>query len=135
MSKKKYHRVSKDKEKKYRAKHHAKHPEVRIHTRIKRRAREQGLEFDLTHADVVELFSVKVCPVLHIPLFKGKTHSHNSPSIDRMDNSRGYVKGNVRVISNRANTLKRDATPEEIVAIAMDIVMIEQESSKHQLPA
>lgn len=38
----------------------------------------------------------------------------DSPSIDRFDNALGYVKGNIRVISTRANLLKRDATVDEV---------------------
>jgi hypothetical protein len=38
----------------------------------------------------------------------------NWPSVDRVDNACGYVKGNIRVISARANHLKSDATVEEI---------------------
>jgi repressor of nif and glnA expression len=43
--------------------------------------------------------------------------THNSPTLDRICNGRGYVKGNVRVISWRANSLKRDANIEEIRSI------------------
>lgn len=44
--------------------------------------------------------------------------SANSPSIDRIDNSKGYIPTNIVVISNRANLLKKDATLDELVAIA-----------------
>lgn len=62
------------------------------------------------------------CPVLEIPLRweygHGKGVSDRSPSLDRIDNSKGYVVGNVAIISIRANTLKRDASLSEIKALA-----------------
>ena len=39
---------------------------------------------------------------------KGHSKS-NSPSIDRLDNTKGYVKGNVWVISTLANNMKNSA--------------------------
>jgi hypothetical protein len=61
------------------------------------------------------------CPVLGLPLnytvLTGRPED-NSPSIDRFDNDLGYVHGNVRVISNRANRLKSDGTKEEHLKIA-----------------
>jgi len=38
----------------------------------------------------------------------------NSPSLDRLDNTKGYIKGNIVVISNKANRLKGDATLQEL---------------------
>ena len=72
------------------------------------------VEFSLDESDICPL--PKVCPVLGIVLNYAVTSGKpedNSPSIDRLDNSKGYVHGNVRVISNRANRLKGDGTIEE----------------------
>jgi hypothetical protein len=82
---------------------------------IRQRAKKSGLEFNLVPAD---LLVPALCPVLGIPLVIGRKNSPNSPSVDRFDNSKGYVKGNVRVISHRANMLKRDATLAEIERLA-----------------
>jgi hypothetical protein len=43
----------------------------------------------------------------------GRVHD-GSPTLDRIDNAKGYVKGNVCVISKKANTMKNNATPEEV---------------------
>jgi hypothetical protein len=43
----------------------------------------------------------------------GQVHD-GSPTLDRIDNAKGYVKGNVCVISKKANTMKNNATPEEV---------------------
>lgn len=78
-----------------------------------KRAREQGLEFDLTKDDI----SIPaVCPVLGIPLFvrSKKGPGNNSPSLDRFKNEIGYKKHNVNVISHRANRIKTDASVEEL---------------------
>lgn len=48
----------------------------------------------------------------------GRGGKNNSPSLDRIRNELGYVRGNVIVISNRANRLKSDASIEELRDIA-----------------
>jgi hypothetical protein len=48
----------------------------------------------------------------------GGYQSDGSPSLDRIDPKKGYVKGNVAVISYKANRIKQDATPEELEAVA-----------------
>lgn len=82
---------------------------------IKARCIKRGIPFDMRQEDLVV---PEVCPVLGIPLVVGKgSFSDNSPSVDRLVPSLGYVTGNVRIISYRANAIKRDATLEELEAI------------------
>jgi hypothetical protein len=76
------------------------------------RAKRLGLPFDLTEKDIVV---PDVCPVLGIPLAVQEGRSTpNSPSLDRIIPSLGYVRGNVVVVSHRANTIKSDACVEEL---------------------
>ena len=59
------------------------------------------------------------CPVLGIELdYFADSRSENSPSFDRIDPKLGYVKGNVAIISWRANRIKNDGTAEEHEKIA-----------------
>ncbi len=85
------------------------------------RERKKGLEATMAWSD---LEWPEVCPVLGVRLnYRGSGlrptfNNGNSASLDRWDNSRGYVPGNVYVISKRANFLKNNATPAELRAVA-----------------
>lgn len=63
------------------------------------------------------------CPVLGIKLNydgtgkEGYSHKDNSPSIDRIDSSKGYTMKNIAIISWRANRLKSDGTAVEHLRI------------------
>lgn len=84
--------------------------------RSKSRARKKGFEHNITIEDIK---IPNTCPLLGIQLIKGRDGVHpNSPTLDRIDSTKGYVKGNVWVISYKANTIKSDATPEELLTIA-----------------
>lgn len=97
------------------ARYRTRHPERDMYHRCQQRARKKGIEFTLTEADIV---IPDICPVLGIPLVKGIGQPHMaSPSMDRIDNSKGYTKDNTEVISMRANLLKADATIDEIERI------------------
>ena len=61
----------------------------------------------------------KVCPVFGVELdwgTRGKNGSHksNSPSLDRIDSTKGYIPGNVMMISDLANKMKQNATSEQL---------------------
>lgn len=90
-----------------------------ILAQAKSRAKRLGLSFDI---DIDDINIPEVCPVLKIPIKKNVVSGwhDNSPSLDRIDNCKGYTKGNVRVISNRANRLKCDATLNELEALVVD---------------
>jgi hypothetical protein len=75
-----------------------------------------GLPCDISKDDVV---IPERCPILGIPLsISSKTIGDSSPSIDRIIPDRGYVKGNIVVVSFRANRIKNDATVEELETVA-----------------
>ena len=79
-----------------------------LYTETKSRAKLHNIEFNLDKEDIV---IPDVCPVLGTPLvvtINGRTD--NTPTIDKIIPSKGYVKGNVKVISWLANMLKRDCT-------------------------
>jgi len=87
----------------------------------KRRAKGKKFKFNI---ELLDINIPIVCPILNIPVLKVYTHgkkagpTNNSPSLDRIDNTKGYVKGNVQVISHQANTMKANATPEELIKFA-----------------
>jgi len=84
-------------------------------SQAKIRANKKNIPFNIDLSDIV---IPNFCPVLGIPLYKGDgTICDNSPTLDRFDNSKGYVKGNVYVISWRANNLKNDGVLEEFECI------------------
>lgn len=77
------------------------------------------MECDIIRGDIIV---PAVCPVLGLPLLRtrGKV-SPGSPSLDRIDNSKGYIRGNIRVISYRANSLKSNATIDEMTKVLADL--------------
>ena len=92
----------------------------------KARAKKFKIEFDLEKEDII---IPEFCPVLGIKLImaKGKMN-HNSPTLDRINNNLGYIKGNVCVISWRANSLKSDADSNEIKLI-LDYMLKHEENN------
>lgn len=80
----------------------------------KQRAKEKNRPFNLTVEDIV---IPERCPVFNQPLIKNGNRTDWSPSIDCLVPSLGYTKGNVRIISWRANRIKCDASLEEMEAL------------------
>ncbi len=88
--------------------------------RVKKNSKPRGLEFTLFQDDIPVVPTV--CPILGIAIKPNHLSGaiDSSPSLDRIDNSKGYIPGNVRIISNRANRLRSDATSVELDLIAAD---------------
>lgn len=88
------------------------------------RATQRGIDFDLTASDII---IPDKCPYLNIDFSAifGKNKEIRGdflPTLDRIDNTKGYVKGNVEVISRLANTMKNKATQEQLIAFATHIL-------------
>lgn len=81
----------------------------------RRRAKTRGLPCTISEADIV---IPAQCPVLGITIAFGG-HRDCTPALDMIDPSRGYVPGNVQVISQRANRCKSDLTIPEMRLLAL----------------
>lgn len=77
-------------------------------------AKFNGREFNLLIEDVEW---VSDCPILGIKLnyYSMGGRKNDTASFDRIDSAKGYVKGNVRIISNRANMIKSDMTYDQLM--------------------
>ena len=92
--------------------------------RASTRAREKCVPYEITWKD---LQYVEYCPILNIKLNWEYTRNEegrveNTPSLDRIDPKLGYVKGNVRIISNLANMMKSSATRIQLETFCKNII-------------
>lgn len=97
------------------------HPEYRLWNQAKQSAKQRGLAFSIEKEDI---FIPEFCPYLGVRLtnIKGGGRSGTNISLDRIDNTKGYIKGNVQVISSKANYMKRDASIQELLDFARGIL-------------
>lgn len=83
-----------------------------LYKNIKSRSKRIGREFSIELEDII---IPEKCPVFGFELKREDKQTWMfAPSVDRIDSSKGYIKGNITVVSRRANILKRDATVEEL---------------------
>lgn len=104
----------------YTRKYALNNPEKGLLKTARHRAIKKGIEFSI---DLTDIVIPEVCPILGIPIIisdgTGKPGGRmDSPSLDRIDNEKGYVKGNVQVISHMANSMKFTANKEQLLAFA-----------------
>lgn len=83
------------------------------------RAKKDGIEFTIPFEEIV--FPTH-CPVLGVPLEYSDGDGPpvarlNSPSFDRIDPEKGYVSGNVLIVSMLANQIKSCGTPLQILQV------------------
>lgn len=85
---------------------------------LKQSATKRKIPFSLTLNDLNNLSFPVTCPILGLELkFNKNKAADDSYSIDRVDSSRGYEIDNIIVISQKANRIKNNATPEELAKI------------------
>lgn len=88
----------------------------------KQRARRGALLCNID-LDYVRGLVVNTCPLLGLPIIYTQSKlSDCSPTLDRKDPALGYTKGNVAVISHRANRLKSDSTIQELEKLLKNLV-------------
>ncbi len=88
-------------------------PEYRMFVSAKHRAKKAGIAFNLELSDII---IPSICPYLGVALLVAsgcRRPGPNSPSLDRIDPCGGYVRGNVEVISHRANAIKQNTSFDE----------------------
>lgn len=91
---------------------------IKMWRRAKARCKKSGREFTIVVEDIV---IPSHCPILGIPLVckTGRSGGDpNSPSLDRIDSTKGYTPDNIVVVSHLANMMKSSATPEQLIKFA-----------------
>jgi hypothetical protein len=94
----------------------------KIINQAKARAKNKKLDFDLTLDYILDIYPEdNLCPVFKTWMVFNSNGAggfrETSPSIDRLDSSKGYTKDNVAIISTKANILKSNATLDDITAL------------------
>jgi len=89
----------------------------------KKNRRHGETHFDISVEDII---IPKYCPYLGVELItdKDKCHHPNYYTIDRIDSSKGYVKGNIQIISYFANTIKNNATIDELITFSHNVIKL-----------
>lgn len=104
-------------------------PEYRMWYKIKSavqrnsKRRHGDVHFDLELNDII---IPEKCPYLGIEL-KTDIKESDSPfyySIDRIDSDKGYIKGNIQIISRLANTMKNNATIDQLLVFSENVIRL-----------
>ncbi|MFZ4795885.1 MAG: hypothetical protein ACOYMA_00230 [Bacteroidia bacterium] len=82
---------------------------------LKRRAKNKNLKFDLDYDDIINIIPYNFkCPILGFDLKFSSIDRMLRPSIDRIIPEEGYVKNNIQLISLKANSIKNNASIDEL---------------------
>ena len=108
---------------KIRRKRHRKDPRIRLREGARTRSIKKGWKFKIDKFKDLKPIPKK-CPILDIPLFIGDGNStDNSPTLDRVGNQEFYYskkdkygryKGNVQIISRKANQMKSNSSFDDV---------------------
>lgn len=99
--------------KKYRKQKRKDDPQKALWMQAKARAKAHGVPFDI---DIEDVIVPDRCPVFG---FEWRSGSNDTvPSLDKIVPEKGYVKGNIVVVSMRANRMKSEASIEDLRKLA-----------------
>ena len=84
-------------------------------------AAQRGLEVQVTHQDIWELFQEQrgICALSGLPLHFDAVgeRSQGNASLDRIDSSKGYIPGNVQWVDKRIQQMKWDMPQDEFLSL------------------
>ena len=124
--KKVWREKNRDKIRLYGYEYSQKNPQKILLLSAKHRSIKKGITCTILEEDI---HIPATCPVIGIPIEKvfnanGKRGAcPSSPSLDRIDNTKGYEIGNIQVISNKANSMKNSASPKELLQFAFWVIL------------
>lgn len=124
---KKWAQDNKDKTRKYVKDYLERNPAKKMWKSSIQNAKTRGLDNTITDKDII---IPTHCPYLGIEL-TSKVEKKNTPStmsLDRIDNTKGYIPGNIQVISNLANLMKSFATEEQLITFAKSVLRIHEKT-------
>lgn len=76
-------------------------------------AKTRNIDFNITISELKKIYKRKICPYTKVKFIEEDNHDF-SKTIDRIDNNKGYVSGNIIVCAKSINTIKSNLTIEEI---------------------
>lgn len=88
--------------------------EYRMWNGARRRAKANGIPFNIAINDIVIPEFCPVFPSIKLQSNTGGQQTDSSPTLDRLIPELGYTPSNITVISCRANRIKNNATIEEL---------------------
>jgi len=102
----------------------------------KDRAVKNNLSFNITEQDIKDVWPIdNKCPALDIEFIIGghDTKNYNSPSLDRIIPSKGYVKGNIQIVSGLANNIMSNGTPDEVIKVGQYFKKITEDLNRNSM--
>lgn len=100
----------------------AKHPAEYLLAGARQRARHEGYGCALTLADIEALLRPMKCALTGLSLSWGHSRNDLQPSLDRIDNAKGYLPENTRVVAWRINMMRGNLPDEDFLHYARLLV-------------
>lgn len=100
-------------------------PQKKMFQQVRARAKSRKIPFNLNIEDII---IPDKCPLLECEFVVGQKYAYPyTHSLDRINNEKGYIKGNVQVVCFKANSMKNSATQKELLLFAKNIILLNKD--------